>query len=369
VLELLDRGKRVGITAQSHAVICNFLETVHQEARKQDVKVPAIQRADPDDHCGIATVARAARTEDVRDALDSGKTLLAAGTSWLWCNPQMRGAVDVLFVDEAGQRSLADVVAASVGARNLVLLGDPQQLAQVSQGSHPQGAEASALGHLLGDHPTMPPHLGLFLDTTWRMHPDVCAFVSEVSYEGKLGSQEGLERQVVDGDDLLGGAGLRYVPVPHSGNTTSSVEEAEAVARLIERVLGRRWTDADGKSSALGASDVLVVTPYNAQVAEIRKCVPEGVRVGTVDKFQGQEAPVTIYSMASSTAEDAPRGMEFLYDLHRLNVAVSRAKSISVVVCSPELQRVMCRTPQQIRLANAQCAVAEVASKTETVDA
>jgi superfamily I DNA and/or RNA helicase len=187
------------------------------------------------------------------------------------------------------------------------------------------------------------------------MHPKVCAFVSEVSYEGKLESREGLELQVVAGDDLLGGAGLRYVPVAHQGNTTSSAEEAEEVARLIEAVLGRKWTDDKGKVHKLRHRHVLVVSPYNAQVAEIRKVVPDGVNVGTVDKFQGQEAPITIYSMASSTAEDAPRGMDFLYDLHRLNVAVSRARSISIVVCSPELQRVLCRTPSQLRLANAQC--------------
>jgi len=359
VLALLAEGKRVGITAQSHAVISNLLQRVFAEADRLGVEVAAIQRCNDDDqHCGVDRVVQAASTPEVRDALESGEALLAAGTSWLWCNDAMRGAVDVLFVDEAGQRSLADVVAASVGARNLVLLGDPQQLAQVSQGSHPEGAEASALGHLLGDHPTMPEHLGLFLDTTWRMHPRVCEFVSEISYEGKLESREGLELQLVEGDDLLGGAGLRYVPVAHEGNTTSSVEEAEEVARLVDAVLGREWTDADGQVHALTEAHVLVVSPYNAQVAEIKKLVPDGVKIGTVDKFQGQEAPITIYSMASSTAEDAPRGMDFLYDLHRLNVAVSRARSISIVVCSPELQRVLCRTPGQLRLANAQCRVA-----------
>ena len=366
VLALLAEGKTVGITAQSHAVIGNLLECVFTVADEQGVEVAAIQRADGEKHCGLDRVAQAASTAEVVEALELGTAQLVAGTSWLWCHPDMRGAVDVLFVDEAGQRSLADVVAASVGAHNLVLLGDPQQLAQVSQGSHPEGAEASALGHLLGEHPTMPPHLGLFLPTTWRMHPSVCAFVSEVAYEGKLASCDGLERQVVDGSDLLGGAGLRSVPVEHAGNTTSSAEEAEVVADLIADVVGRTWTDADGAVHALTEADVLVVSPYNAQVAEIKKHVGDGVKVGTVDKFQGQEAPITIYSMASSTAEDAPRGMDCLYDLHRLNVAVSRAKSISLVVCSPELQRALCRTPKQIRLANAQCFAVEVSRSEES---
>jgi uncharacterized protein len=355
VLTLLRAGKRVGITAQSHAVIGNFLKKVLEEADKVDVEVLAIQKAGDDDHCGDDGVDQADLNDDVLDALESGEAQLAAGTSWLWCDPIMRDSVDVLFVDEAGQRSLADVVAASVAARNLVLLGYPQQLAQVSQGSHPEGAEQSALAHLLGEHATMPAELGLFLDTTFRMHPSVCAFISEVVYEGKLQSEPGLILQEVSGDDVVGGAGLRYVPVEHAGNTTSSPEEAEVVARLFRSAVGRRWTDADGVAHRLTINDVLVVAPYNAQVAELRRKLPEGARVGTVDKFQGQEAPVTIYSMASSTAEDAPRGMDFLYDLHRLNVAVSRARSISIVVCSPELQRVMCRTPEQMRLASAVC--------------
>jgi len=366
VLALLAAGKKVGITAQSHAVISNLLTTCLDEADELGVEVPAIQKAKEVQRCDDDRVIATEGTARVVKALRDGDAMLAAGTSWLWCHPEMRDAVDVLFVEEAGQFSLADAMAVSVAARNLVLLGDPQQLAQVSQGSHPDGADASALAHLLGDHATMPADLGLFLDTTYRMHPAVCEFISDVVYDGKLESRPGLEQQLVGGTGLLAGAGLRVELVEHDGDTTSSPVEAEVVGRLVDEAIGRTWIDEKGKRKKLQLRDVLVVAPYNAQVAEIRRHLPDGARVGTVDKFQGQEAPVTIYSMASSSADDAPRGMDFLYDLHRLNVAVSRARSVSMLVCSPHLQRVLCKTPEQIRLANSTCRFVEAATSAET---
>ena len=241
-----------------------------------------------------------------------------------------------------------------------MLLGDPQQLAQVSQGSHPDGAERSALEHVLGDHDTMPPDLGLFLATTYRMHPTVCAFISETSTRTSSRPQPGLEHQVVDVEGLL--AGGPAVRARGARTQRDLFTRGSRGRRSSPRgLVGGTWTDETKKKRKLVTDDVLVVAPYNAQVAELHRHLPAGARVGTVDKFQGQEAPVTIYSMATSTADDAPRGMEFLYDLHRLNVAVSRARSISVVVCSPELLRVLCRTPSQMRLANALCRYAEVA--------
>jgi uncharacterized protein len=235
-----------------------------------------------------------------------------------------------------------------------VLLGDPQQLAQPSKGSHPDGAQVSALEYLLDGEETMPKGLGLFLETTHRMHPKVCAFISEVAYDGRLHSEPDLERQSVDGR-----AGLMWVPVEHEGNRTASTEEAERVAQLVNDLVGTTWTDKHDATRKLELDDVLVVAPYNAHVARLQQHLPDGARIGTVDKFQGQEAPVTIYSMATSTADDAPRGMEFLYDLHRLNVAVSRAKALSMLVCSPALLRVLCRTPKELRPANALCEFVE----------
>ncbi len=301
----------------------------------------------------------------VAPALATRTAHVAAGTSWLFARPDMAGALDVLFVDEAGQLSLADVVAVGGSARSIVLLGDPNQLPQVSQGSHPDGAEASALEHLLGDARTVAQDRGLFLPTTRRLHPDICDFISEVFYEGRLRPDPATARQHVGPGGFVEGTGIRFVPVAHDDNQARSREEADLVAEAIRGLVGRHWTDQRGVTRDLGIDDILVVAPYNAQVAEIVRRAGKDFgrpRVGTVDKFQGQEAPIAIYSMATSTPEDSPRQMEFLYSGNRLNVAISRAQGVAILVCSPALLRVRCHTPAQMRLANALCRYVEMAS-------
>ena len=297
--------------------------------------------------------------ERLERALRDGELDVAAGTVWLWARPGMVDSVDTLFVDEAGQLSLANVLAVAGAARNLVLLGDPQQLAQPSQATHPPGAGASALGHILGERATMPEGAGLLLDQTYRMHPDLCRYTSEVFYDGKLSGVEGLERQEILGGEPLSGSGLRVVEVAHQGNTNASPEEAGEVARLAEMLAGCSWRDRDGAVQPIGRNGILVVTPYNAQIRAMQDALAgrglTGVGVGTVDKFQGREAPVVIYSMATSSADEAPRGLEFLYDRHRLNVATSRARAMAIIVASPDLIRVSCRTPHQMTLVNALC--------------
>jgi uncharacterized protein len=263
-----------------------------------------------------------------------------------------------------------------------VLLGDPQQLDQPLKGSHPPGAERSALAHLLfgapGEppHATMPPERGLFLEKTWRLHPAVCSYTSELFYASQLHSIEGLERQAIDGatrrtpdpaDARVDGSGVRWLPVEHAGNDTRSIEEAEAIVGVVRDLLdgGARWTSRHGVEAPLRLEDILIVAPYNAHVDQVAEVLASagfaGARVGTVDKFQGQEAPISIYAMGSSSPEDAPRGMEFLYSLNRLNVATSRARCVAAVIASPTLVRVACRTPGQMRLANALCRLVEVA--------
>ena len=201
----------------------------------------------------------------------------------------------------------------------------------------------------------MPAAAGLLLDRTWRMHPDLCRYTSAAFYDGKLGGVDGLGRQEIAG----WGSGLRLVEVPHQGNTNASPEEAREVARLAEQLTGRRWRDKDGAERSMEPADILIVTPYNAQIRAIQRALAAsgqtGFRVGTVDKFQGQEAPAVIYSMATSSADEAPRGLDFLYDPHRLNVATSRARALAIIVASPDLIRVSCRTPHQMVLANALC--------------
>lgn len=358
---LLDAGKRVGVTALSHAVIRHVLEEVGR---------PALHKTNPDDQEPARGPIRVtASNDEARDALASGQTHLLGGTAWLWAREDMRDSVDVLVIDEAGQFSLANAVATAPAARSLVLLGDPQQLTQPTQATHPYGAGISALQHLIGDHDTMPPDRGVFLDTTFRMHPALTAFVSELSYEGRLDSAPHRERQAISGDDPLSGAGTRWVPVEHQGCRDSSEQEAVVVADLVTDLLRREWTDKDGVARSITPADVLVVAPFNAHVARLRAVLPAGTRVGTVDKFQGQQAPVVIYSMASSTAADAPRGVDFLYDLHRLNVAISRAKALSIIVASPALLDAPVHTPEQLRAVNALCRYAQQANPASAASA
>jgi uncharacterized protein len=370
IVRLLQQGRRVGISATSHKVISHFVTEVLAAAAEPGVVVDvrAVQKISE----GVAGVIdpRVTLTEDngkVRDGLASGAFNLAAGTSWLWAPQQSEGLLDVLFVDEAGQISLANVLAMAGATRSIVLLGDPQQLDQPLQGSHPPGADRSALAHLLGDHDTMPEHLGLFLEHTWRLHPRITRFTSAAFYEGRLASRGDLERQSIDGPPPLGGAGVRLLEARHAGADNESPEEAQQVAELVRVIVGGGvcWIDRHGAERPVTYDDVLIVAPYNAQVGAIQRLLPKEARVGTVDKFQGQEAPISIYSMTTSSPEDAPRGMEFLYSRNRLNVATSRARCIAAVLAQPALLRVRARTPHQMRLANALCQFAEIAQPDE----
>lgn len=353
ILDLVRQGKKVGVTAVSHKVVSNLLEEVLEAG-----SAPCLQKVDE-----VETDSPVRQTTDnkaIDSALRDGKVQVAAGTAWLWARPELEDAVDVLFVDEAGQMSLADVLAASQAARSLVLLGDPQQLEHPIQGSHPEGTAVAALTHLLDGRPTLPPESGLFLEETWRLHPEVCAFTSEQFYEGRLRSRKGLEIQRLHAPAPFDRSGLFFLPVDHAANQNQSVEEADAVATLVQGWLAAsaEWTDRDGLSHRLAAANILIVTPYNAQIRRLRQRLP-GFRIGTVDKFQGQEAPVVIYSMVSSSPEEAPCGMEFLYSRNRLNVATSRARCACVLVASPRLLEPECRSPRQMRLANALCSYVE----------
>ncbi|HEY6078027.1 MAG TPA: TM0106 family RecB-like putative nuclease, partial [Polyangiaceae bacterium] len=366
ILGLLGQGKRVGVTANSHAVVKHLLERVCQEAERQgrSEQVQALHlEEDPDPRSWPFRIDD--NKQRARQELEQGSVNLLGGTAWTWAREDYGSSVDVLVIDEAGQLSLANALAVARAGRGLVLFGDPAQLEQPQKGVHPDGAEVSTLEHWLGgDALTIPPELGVFLPRTRRLHPSICDFVSQTFYEGRLSPEQGLglERQALR---LPGGewqSGARFVPTSHRGNTNQSEEEVEAVVRWVQSLLdpATRFRSRSGELRALTAQDVLVIAPYNAQVALLRRALDdEELRVGTVDKFQGQEAPVVIYSMTSSSAEDAPRGLEFLFSLNRLNVAVSRAQALCLVVASPELPSAACQTPRQVKLVNALCAFLE----------
>jgi uncharacterized protein len=361
ICALVATGARVGITANSHKVIRNLLDKVVETARRDAIEVNCIQKvAENGAPSGMLRFAK--KNEEVFTAL-RGTCKVAAGTAWLWAPPEAFESVDVLFVDEAAQMSLANVLAVSQACKALVLLGDPRQLEQPLQGSHPQGTDVSALDHLLHGHATIAADRGLFLEETWRLHPDICAFTSELFYEGRLRSRPGLQAQTVRSSSRAHGTGLRYLPVRHTGNQSSSPEEAAAIHELVTEILDSdsTWVDPQGVVRPVRLEDLLLIAPYNAQVFELQGLLP-GARVGTVDKFQGQEAPLVIYSMTSSSHADAPRGMEFLYSLNRLNVATSRARCLCVLVGSPALFEADCKTPRQMQLANAFCRYLELAT-------
>ncbi len=364
IYRLIKDGKRVGITAMSHAAIDNLLVATYKVF---------------DDHHDLASL-KAFRgvvkpKEGVLDGVrysgssaeaESGSYNLIAGTPWLFSRAGMRAhPVDVLIVDEAGQLALADALASANAARNLILLGDPLQLAQVSQAEHPGGSGASVLEHVLGEHATMPANEGVFISVTRRMHPSICEFISNQIYEGRLTSHPSCAQQ-----STQFGTGLRWLEVHHANRSTESEEEANIVADQIALMLGSPWTDQFGTVAPLRAEDFMVVAPYNDQVRLLRERLNEtpglgGVHVGTVDKFQGREAPVVFFTMTTSSSADMPRGPEFLFSRNRLNVAVSRARCLAYLVCTDTLLNSRARTIDEMRLIGTLSAFVEYATKAE----
>ncbi len=361
IVHLMRAGKRVGVTAGSHKAIHNLLEEVERVAHEERFTFRGLKKSSADNEESVFDGDFIESSHDQDDFPPPEDVRLVAGTAWLFAKEEMDQTLDHLFIDEAGQVSLADALAVGTSGRNLVLLGDPLQLAQVSQGVHPGDAGASVLEHLLGDDATIPPERGLFLDRSRRMHPDVCGFISEVVYAGRLSSIEECGCQSIETAGLTG-TGLRYLPVEHDGNTRSSTQEADVIADALAELLnGGRFTDQAEATRELRLEDILVVTPYNAQVKCLRERLPPGARVGTVDKFQGQEAPVVFFSMATSSGAEIPRNVEFLFSRNRLNVAISRAQCLAVLVASPELLHIRCRNVDQLRMVSALCRLVEIA--------
>ncbi|QQP89852.1 TM0106 family RecB-like putative nuclease [Skermanella sp. TT6] len=360
ILDLLRRGRRVGVSSNSHKAINNLLAAVERLAADTGFTFRGVKKSAPDDGSALngRLIEDVFNNAEVDDAIDAGARLVA-GTAWLLARPELEGRIDTLFVDEAGQVSLANLVAMGTSASNIVLVGDQMQLSQPVQGTHPGGSGAGVLEHLLGGRATVPPDRGVFLDASHRMHPAVCGWVSETIYDGRLNAAPGTAFQVLElgpgAHPALAPAGVRFVPAAHEGRTQRSPEEAELVRSVWTSLMGQRYRDRHGRIHAFGPDNVLVVAPYNVQVNHLAEILPSGARVGTVDRFQGQEAEVVIVSMTTSSGDDLPRDIEFLFSRNRLNVALSRARSLAVVVASPRLLEVQCATIEQMRLVNTLC--------------
>lgn len=348
IVELIRAGKRVGVTATGHSAIHNLLDEIEDYAHKTGCPLDGIKKSSSTGGTGSTYESRHGliRSSSKNGDVHGSGADLIAGTAWLFAREEWDDELDYMFVDEAGQMSLATTIAVGTAARSLVLLGDPAQLPQVRKGVHPGGSGASAMEHVLGEHQTVPEDMGLFLETTHRLQPEICAYISEAFYDSRLGPEEKTSLHVT-----ADGAGLRFMPVEHEARSLESPEEAFAIATEIERLA----------AAGVALADVIVVAPYNAQVDMLRRHLPPEVRVGTVDKFQGQEAEVAFFSLTASSREDVPRGLEFLFSAERLNVAISRAKSLAYLVGSPGLVGSDARSVHEMRLANRICAFIELA--------
>ena len=375
IAALVKDGRRVGVTSNSHKAILNLLDQC-ADAMGKDFRCLKVS-SDSDDDADFAATHPGTVVAESGKAVDLVRShSLIGGTAWFFSKSAVVDAFDVLFVDEAGQVSLANFVGMAPSAKSLVLLGDPMQLPQPTQGSHPGDSGRSCLDHMLSGRGTVPDDFGVFLPTTRRLHPRLCEFISGAFYEDRLVSSPTAVNRVVrvPVDRRTSGgvadlvpieAGLFFLPVPHEGNGQKSDEEVAAIESLVRALVGREVTGLDGRDAGtLAPSDILVVAPYNLQVRALEQRMPPGVRVGTVDRFQGQEARVSIVSLTASDGDAAARGLEFVLDRRRLNVAISRAQSLAIVVASPSLSRARGGTVDQMRLLNTLCRVVECATGT-----
>lgn len=355
IAKLLQDGKRIAISSNSHKAINHLLQAVDKQMIKAGASYTGVKKVSSiDQHIDSDFIINIGSNSAIAEMQIQPQLL--AGTAWLLSRPEHWNSFDYLFIDEAGQVSLANTIAMGMCAKNIVLLGDQMQLGQPIQGVHPGRSGESALDYLLDGEPTIAPERGIFLATTYRMHPDVCKFISDAIYDSKLFSDKSTYKQALvlneNAHPALKTTGISYIPVNHEGCSQRSEEEALVVQELVMNLLEQQYQDGDGVVHSFNLDDILIVAPYNMQVNLLKKLLPEGARVGTVDKFQGQEAQVVIISMATSSEEYLPRFIDFLFSKNRLNVAISRARCLALMVASPKLKEVTCSQPEQIALVN-----------------
>ena len=355
IMDLVAAGKRIAVASHSHKAIANLLKACADRAQELGLRPRIVHKGGDEDE--VAAGHGLISLTDDNEAPEIRTAAIVGGTAWLFARIE-EPIFDYLVVDEAGQVALANMVAMGRAARNIVLVGDPMQLSQPTKGDHPGDSGMSALAYLLGAARIVPAERGIFMPVSRRMHPEVCRFISHAVYEGQLASHlsAGLQSLLVAGVESCG---ARFEPVEHEGCSQHCPEEIEAIRGAIDRLKGSPYRDREGRERGIGDADFLVVAPYNAQVNALRLALP-GIRVGTVDKFQGQEAPICLISMTTSSIEEMPRDISFLFSLNRINVAVSRAQAHAILFASPRLLEVPCRTVDDMTLANTLCLLAEM---------
>jgi uncharacterized protein len=360
IQHLLQQGKKIGVSAISHKVINGLLTSTKKLVGDDFTIIHKVSDKSIKYDYQVTS-----NNSDCENLANGSGPVLIGGTSWLFARDGMEGSLDYLIIDEGGQLSLANLLSISRAAKNLIILGDCQQLEQPIQASHPDGADLSALEYIQGENATIPEEQGLFLDKTFRLHPEICQFNSELFYENRLRATGGNEGQSVSGPMNL--KPLMYKEVKHHGNSNYSLEEVAFIGELVNGLMNAKHTYSiynnetnTLETNILTLSDIMIVAPFNAQVQRLKDKLPNGIEIGTVDKFQGREAPVVIFSVTSSSPEDAPRGMDFLYSQSRLNVASSRAQCSFVMIANKEIFEASCKSPSQMKLANAYCRFLEI---------
>jgi uncharacterized protein len=354
-VSLIAVGKRVGVSSNSHKAINNLLSKIEEVAEERGITFSGVKKAsssDPDSYLHGHLIID---VED-NDEVEGGVFDLIGGTAWLFAREGLDQQLDYLFVDEAGQVSLGHLVAMGSAARNIVLVGDQMQLGQPIQGAHPGDSGLSTLDYLLQGNATIAPDRGILLDVSWRMHPSIQSFISEAVYDGRLRAHPDCSRQTLLLEEKLRAQippyGIQIIAMDHRGCSQRSDEEVQTVANLVDKLLGQRFVNRHGNEGTINLESILVVAPYNLQVNALKERLRQGARVGTVDKFQGQEAEVVIISLATSTPDDLPRHVDFFYSKNRLNVAISRARTLTVVLANPRLLELDAKSVEHLRLVN-----------------
>ena len=383
VIECVIAGQKVGLCAFKHETLKSMVDAIVEalndpkisaRLKSSSTNLKVMRKIERDEKPAdeTITVTEVENNPEVFDAIESNSHNVFAGTAWVFTD-EKAPQLDVIFIDEAGQMSLANAVGVSTAAKSLVLVGDPQQLAQPGKGSHPLmpeeatelypfGATASALQHVLKNNETVPDDEGIFLDVTQRLHPEICQFISEAMYNGRLENAPHCNKRSIIMANGVHESGIRWCPVEHEGNKMYSTEEVDAIKNIVSQFVGSSVINKSGEVRTLSEADIMIVAPYNSQVNDLKVALPD-CKVGTVDKFQGLESPVVILSLTASSSEDVPRGMDFLYSMNRFNVAVSRAKTLCIVVGSPRLLAARCNSVRQLQLVNVLCRYVQMAKR------
>ena len=383
VIECVIAGQKVGLCAFKHETLKSMVDAITEalndpkisaRLKSSSTNLKVMRKIERDEKPAdeTITVTEVDKNQEIFDAIESNSHNVFAGTAWVFTD-EKAPMLDVIFIDEAGQMSLANAVGVSTAAKSLVLVGDPQQLAQPGKGSHPLmpeeatelypfGATASALQHVLKNNETVPDDEGIFLDVTQRLHPEICKFISEAMYNGRLENAPHCNKRSIIMAAGAHESGIRWCPVEHEGNKMYSTEEVDAIKNIVSQFVGSSVINKSGEVRTLSEADIMIVAPYNSQVNDLKVALPD-CKVGTVDKFQGLESPIVILSLTASSSEDVPRGMDFLYSTNRFNVAVSRAKTLCIVVGSPRLLAARCNSVRQLQLVNVLCRYVQMAKR------